>query len=198
MIINDKLFYNSYEIIGGEKIMAPSASAYHNSIMGDLYTDIKLYLRRNNCGFVFSDSIDVHLPDGSMFKPDLIVVKSENADIIDWDGTIHGVPDMVVEVLSRSTKKKDLTIKKDTYEKNGVKEYWIVDPYIKIVDVYLLRDGKYFLDGEYINYTDEEFEDLNDEQKAEAKFEITLATFPDLTINIKEIFAWGFGNVFKK
>lgn len=198
MILNDKIFYNSYEIIGGEKIMAPSASAYHNSIMGDLYTDIKIYLRRNDCGYVFTDNMDVHLPDGNMFKPDLIVVKSENAEIIDWDGTIHGVPDMVVEVLSRSTKKNDLTIKKDTYEKNGVKEYWIVDPYMKVIDVYLLRDGKYFLDGEYINYTDEEFEDLTDEQKSEAKFEITLATFPDLTINIKEIFAWGFGNVFKK
>lgn len=198
MILNEAVMYPSYEIIGGEKIMAPSASSYHNVIMGDLYTDIRIYLRRNNCGYVFTDNVDVHLPDGNMFKPDLIVVKSENADIIDWDGTIHGVPDMVVEVLSRSTKKKDLTVKKDAYELNGVKEYWIVDPYMEVIDVYLLRDGKYFLDGEYINYTDEEFEDLNDEQKAESKFEITLATFPDLTINIKEIFAWGFGNVFKK
>ena len=198
MVIDEVLMYPSYEIIGGEKIMAPSASSYHNVVMGDLYTDIRIYLRQNNCGYVFTDNVDVHFPDGSKYKPDLIVVKSENADIIDWDGTIHGVPDMVVEVLSRSTKKKDLTVKKDTYEKNGVKEYWIIDPYIKIIYVYLLRDGKYFLNGEYINYTDEEFEDLNDEQKAEAKFEITLATFPDLTINIKEIFAWGFGNVFKK
>ena len=198
MVIDEALMYPSYEIIGGEKIMAPSASSYHNTIMGDLYTDIKIYLRQNNCGYVFTDNVDVNLPDGSRFKPDLIVVKSENADIINWNGAIHGVPDMVVEVLSKSTRKKDLTVKKDSYEKNGVKEYWIVDPYMEIIDVYLLRDGKYYLDGEYANYNDDELEMLNDEQKAEAKFEITLATFPDLTINIKEIFAWGFGNAFKK
>ena len=198
MILNEALMYPSYEIIGGEKIMAPSASSYHNVVMGDLYTDIRIYLRQNNCGYVFTDNVDVYLPDGSRYKPDLVVVKSENADIINWNGAIHGVPDMVVEVLSKSTRKKALTVKKDSYEACGVKEYWIVDPYMEIVDVYLLRDGKYFLNGEYINYTDEEFEDLNDEQKAEAKFEITLATFPDLTINIKEIFAWGFGNAFKK
>ena len=198
MVIDEALMYPSYEIIGGEKIMAPSASSYHNTIMGDLYTDIKIYLRQNNCGYVFTDNVDVYLPDGSRYKPDLVVVKSENADIINWNGAIHGVPDMVVEVLSKSTRKKDLTVKKDSYEACGVKEYWIVDPYMEIVDVYLLRDGKYYLDGEYVNYNDDEFEMLNDEQKAEAKFEITLATFPDLTINIKEIFAWGFGNAFKK
>ena len=198
MILNEALMYPSYEIIGGEKIMAPSASSYHNAVMGGFYVDIVNYLRKNNCGYVFTDNVDVYLPDGSKYKPDLVVVKSENAGIINWSGGIHGVPDMVVEVLSKSTRKKDLTVKKDSYEACGVKEYWIVDPYMEIIDVYLLRDGKYYLDGEYANYTDDEFEMLNDEQKAEAKFEITLATFPDLTINIKEIFAWGFGNAFGK
>ena len=198
MVIDEALMYPSYEIIGGEKIMAPSASSYHNAVMGGFYVDIVNYLRKNNCGYVFTDNVDVYLPDGSKYKPDLVVITRENFGIIEWRGAIHGVPDMVVEVLSKSTRKKDLTVKKDSYEKNGVKEYWIVDPYMEIIDVYLLRDGKYYLDGEYANYNDDELEMLNDEQKAEAKFEITLATFPDLTINIKEIFAWGFGNAFKK
>ena len=198
MVIDEALMYPSYEIIGGEKIMAPAAPVGHSSIIFELAFIIKEYLKKNNNGLVFVDDVDVHLPDGNLFKPDLVVITRENFGIIEWRGAIHGVPDMVVEVLSKSTRKKDLTVKKDSYEKNGVKEYWIVDPYMEIIDVYLLRDGKYYLDGEYANYNDDELEMLNDEQKAEAKFEITLATFPDLTINIKEIFAWGFGNAFKK
>ena len=187
-MMNEALLYPSYEIIGGEKILAPSASSYHNEIMGDLFTDLKLYVRQNHCGFVFTDNVDVHLPDGSKYKPDLFVVKSENESIINWEGTVHGVPDMVVEIISKSSRKKDTTIKKDTYELNGVKEYWIVDPFANTVDVYLLRDGKYYLDGEYILYNEDEWETLRDEQKAETRSEITLATFPDLTIKLSDIF----------
>ena len=60
--------------------------------------------------------------------------------------------DMVVEVLSPSTRKNDFTIKKDIYEKNGVKEYWIVDQRAKTVDVYILRDGKFNFDESYHKY----------------------------------------------
>ena len=187
-MLNDALFYDSYEIIGGEKFMAPSAGAYHNNIMGGLYFVIRNYLRQHKNGNVFTDSLDVHLPDGNLFKPDLFIVKSENADIINWSGAVYGVPDMVVEVLSKSTRKNDLTIKKDIYESNGVKEYWIIDPWAKIVTVYLLRDGKFELDDEYIQYTKGEWDNLSDEERAAAKFDIKLSIFDDCTVNINDIF----------
>ena len=133
-MMNEALLYPSYEIIGGEKILAPSASSYHNRVMGGFYIDIANYVRKNHCGEVFTDNVDVHLPDGSMYKPDLFIVKSENESIINWEGTVHGVPDMVVEIISKSSRKKDTTIKKDTYELNGVKEYWIIDPFFKCAD----------------------------------------------------------------
>lgn len=189
---NDALYYKSYETIGGEKIMSPSANAYHNNIMGGIYTLISMYVRQNKLGHVFTNSVDVYLPDGNIFKPDLVVVKKENAAIINWQGGIHGVPDMVVEVLSRSTRRKDLTIKKDAYESNGVKEYWIVDPYMKSVDVYILQDGKYKLDNSYTKYTAYDWEGLNDEEKSEAKFEIKVSLFDDLVIKLDDIFSWGF------
>ena len=129
--------------------MAPAAPLEHSSVIIELATTIKLYLRRNNCGYVFPDDVDVHLPDGNFFKPDLVVVKKENSAILNRRNAIYGVPDMVVKVLSRSTKKRDLTVKKDAYEKNGVKEYWIVDPLYQSIDVYILCDGKFQLDGEY-------------------------------------------------
>ena len=110
-MLNESL-NRDYEIIGGEKFMAPSAGAYHNNVMGGLYTLISFYVRNNKFGYVFTDSLDVHLPDGNLCKPDLIVVQKENAAIINWQLGIYGVPDMVVEVLSKSTKKKDEGIKK--------------------------------------------------------------------------------------
>ena len=167
-----------YEIIEGVKfIMSPSASPYHNNVMGKLYNVISTYVYHNKCGYVFTDSLDVHLPDGNLFKPDLTVVKYENAAIINWQSGIYGVPDMVVEVLSKSTKKKDLTVKKDIYEKNGVKEYWIIDPWAKGVTVYLLRDGKF---------------ELDDEEKAAVKPEIKVSIFDDLFIKVDDIFSWGY------
>ena len=181
-----------YEIIEGVKIMAPSAGAYHNNVMGGLYTLISVYVRNNKIGYVFTDSIDVHLPDGNLFKPDLTVVKYENAAIINWQSGIYGVPDMVVEVLSKSTKKKDLTVKKDIYEKNGVKEYWIIDPWAKGVTVYLLRDGKFELDDEYFKYDADEWALLDDEEKAAVKPEIKVSIFDDLFIKVDDIFSWGY------
>ena len=181
-----------YEIIEGVKIMAPSAGAYHNNVMGGLYTLISVYVRNNKIGYVFTDSLDVHLPDGNLFKPDLTVVKYENAAIINWQSGIYGVPDMVVEVLSKSTKKKDLTVKKDIYEKNGVKEYWIIDPWAKGVTVYLLRDGKFELDDEYFKYDADEWALLDDEEKAAVKPEIKVSIFDDLFIKVDDIFSWGY------
>jgi len=191
-MLNDAIYYKSYEIIGGEKFMAPSAGSYHNYVMNGLHTILNVYVRKNKLGYVFTDSVDVHLPDGNLFKPDLVVIKKENAKIINWQGGIHGVPDMVAEVLSKSTRKNDLSVKKDAYESNGVKEYWIVDPFMKVVDVYILRDGKFELDGEYFKYTESELPLLNDEQKAIERTQIKVGIFDDLTVNVEDIFYWGY------
>ena len=190
-MLNDALYYQSYEIIGDEKIMAPAAPLEHSNFIIELATTIKIYLRRNNCGYVFPDDVDVHLPDGNVFQPDLVVITGENFGIINWESAIYGVPDMVVEVLSKSTRRKDITVKKDIYEANGVKEYWIIDPLMKAVDVYLLRDGKYFLDDEYVLYNEKEMDLLTDEEKSNIRTKIKVSIFEDCTVNLEDIFAWG-------
>ena len=118
--------------------------------------------------------------------------KKENAAIINWQGAIREVPDMVVEILSKSTHRKDLTVKKDIYESNGVKEYWIVDPCMKIVDVYVLRDGKFEFDGEYFKYSKSELDLLTDEEKAAERTDIKVGIFDDLFVKVDDIFSWGF------
>ena len=191
-IINERLLYPSYEIIGGEKFMAPAANPTHGRVIGRLYKFIDDYFDLNGKGYVFADNTDVHFPDGTLFKPDLSVVLEENSAIIDWFRGIYGVPDMVAEVLSKSTKKKDITIKKDIYEAQGVREYWIVDPWAKSVTVYLLRDGKYFLDDRYILLSEKDLEMLDDEEKADVKHEVPVTILEGLSIPLEFIFSWGY------
>ena len=181
-----------YEIIGGEKFMAAMAILTHSGIITNLLNKIFSYVVANKCGYVFPDNVDVHFPDGNLFRPDLTVITAENKKILNWKGAIRGVPDMVVEVLSRSTKNNDLTIKKDIYESNGVKEYWIVDPWVKSVTVYILRDGKFVFDNEYFKYDADEWATLDDDEKAAYKSEIKVSIFEDLYVKIDDIFSWGY------
>ena len=192
MLLNDRNFYKSYEIIGGEKIMSPAANIKHGSIVVGLITTIGVYVKNKKLGYVFPDSMDLHLPDGSLFKPDFMFISKDSGTITpkNISGTVYGVPEMVAEVLSKSTWRNDVTIKKSVYEKNGVKEYWIIDPWKNSISVYLLRDEKFELDDEYIYYDEIEWRELSDEEKAAAKSEIKLSIFEDLTVKLEDIFGW--------
>ena len=193
-MLNEALLYQDYETIGGEKIMAPAANLIHSKIIVRLLVRFENYFFQNQNGHVFADDVDVHFPDGSIYKPDLVVVSKENAGILNWHKAIFGAPDMVVEIISKSTKNRDYTIKKDTYEKFGVKEYWIIDPFIKSVTVYLLREGKYELDDEYVYISKDEYEYtlLTDEEKAEWKYEVKVSIFENLSVKLEDIFSWGY------
>ena len=191
-IFNERLMCPSYEIIGGEKIMAPADNLLHSNSIIRLVVAFENYLFQNKKGYVFADHVDVHFPDGSIYKPDLIVITEENKEIMSTNKAIYGAPDLVVEVLSTSTKKRDLTIKKDTYEKFGVKEYWIIDAFMKIIYAYILRDGKYELDFEYIDYDDDDLKEIPEDEKASARFEISPSIFPELKIKLRDIFSWSY------
>ena len=183
---------DDYEIIEGVKFMAASPFKRHGKVVGRLMFTIGTYAFINGLGSAFADNFDVHFPDGNVFRPDFVFISAENKKHIcdNPDDRFHGVPDMVVEVFSRSTMKRDLTIKKDIYERNGVREYWMIDPWRESIDVYLLRDGKYELDGHYENWRETELEDLTDEERAEVKSEIPVAVLDGFKIELKYIFGW--------
>lgn len=185
---------DDYEIIEGVKIMAPSPFKRHGKVVGRLMFSIGTYAFVNRLGSAFSDNFDVHFPDGNILRPDFIFIGAANDKIVfsNEDENFHGVPDMVAEVFSRSTMKRDIGIKKDVYERNGVKEYWMIDPWGENVQVYLLRDGKYFLDEVYQNYSDEELKNLTDEERAEVQMEIPVAVLDGFKVKIRNIFGWYF------
>ena len=181
---------NDYEIIEGVKFMSPSPFKRHGKVVGRLMFSIGTYAFINRLGAAFADNFDVNLPDGNVLRPDFIFISAANDKIVfdNEDENFYGVPDMVAEIFSRSTMKRDMTIKKEIYERNGVKEYWIINPWSESIEVYLLRDGKYFLDNVYQNYSKEELEKLTDEERAEVSTEIPVKVLDGFTIKIKNIF----------
>ncbi|HET7579560.1 MAG TPA: Uma2 family endonuclease [Bacillales bacterium] len=134
------------EALDGQIIsMSPSPTPKHQDVLRELTTEFGLFLRGKDCT-VFASPIDVCLfanPETAdndiqdWVEPDLLVVCDPKKI---GEKQIIGCPDLIVEVLSPSTAKNDRIFKFGKYEKAGVKEYWIVDPYNQSIEVYL-HDG---------------------------------------------------------
>ena len=115
-----------YDMIDGVLHVSPSPLFHHGTVAGRLFARLDEYLHKNPVGRVTLET-DVFLPDeGDVLRPDLTFVLSENDAII--RGHIHGVPDLVCEILSDRTRHRDVHQKADRYLNNGVREYWLVDP----------------------------------------------------------------------
>lgn len=175
-------YIKTEKINGVEYDMSP-ANTKHINIQNNLIAILRQYLKGKRCK-AFSE-IGVQFDDDNYFIPDVTVV-CDRSKITDQG--IKGTPDFVVEVLSFSTHRKDITIKKQIYEKFGVKEYWIIRPKDETIEVYILRNGKYELDGVYHNATEEDMKYLSDGEKAEINLSLKLSLYDDLEIQVKDIF----------
>jgi len=131
-----------YEIVEGELYVTPPPSVEHQRISRNLEFLLLTFLRRSSKGEVLYAPIGVRLSDEDVLEPDLVVILREHADRIGAQ-VIEGVPDLVVEILSPGTARRDLGPKRDKYREAGVPEYWIVDPASATVEVQALRDGAY-------------------------------------------------------
>lgn len=170
-------FEERVELIKGfiYKMSAPSPT--HQSISIYFTGTFFNFFRRKACR-VFAASFDVRLPDSkkqtddklvyTVVQPDLCVIC--DPEKIDDRGCI-GAPDLVVEILSSGNTIKEMGIKFDLYEENGVKEYWLVEPDDKAILVYVLRDGKYV---GLKPFTEED--------------EMSSPLFPELRFAVKEVF----------
>ena len=173
------------ELVAGEIVaMSPSPGWNHITIAGNIYRIFGNFLKGKPCKAI-PDGLDLHLDEDNIFIPDMMVVCDPSK--IRPRG-VYGGPDLVVEVLSPSTGKKDRWQKKNAYESNGIPEYWIVDPKAKSIEAYLLSDGKYILDGMYSYRTDEEIQDLTDDDQAAVATEMKCHLYDDLTIPLADIF----------
>jgi Uma2 family endonuclease len=161
-----------HELIEGDHCMSPSPKTTHQDTSGNLFNCIKEFLKRTHLGRVFAAPYDVVFSDVDVVEPDLVYVSAARSAIITEDN-IQGAPDLVVEILSPSSRKTDEIIKRKLYERYGVAEYWIVDPELETVKVYRFVEGRYARVAELARETG-----------------ATLASpqFPGLTIPLDEIF----------
>ncbi|MDX1960991.1 MAG: Uma2 family endonuclease [Leptospiraceae bacterium] len=161
---------SKFQLIGGEIIEMTSPNLYHQEILLNLCIQFKNYLQKNKSGKLFIAPLDVYLSETEVYQPDLFVLLKENFSKMQ-ETKIEGAPDLVVEVLSPSTAYYDMKHKKSVYEKFGVKEYWIVDPMQKTLEIYFNQDSKFQLQTE-----------LTQTQIAKS------ILLPELEINLNEVF----------
>ncbi len=136
--------YN-YELIDGVVMMSPSPSPQHQRIAMEIAFQLKLYLRDHPVGEVLPE-IDVHLGQGPtggdlVYKPEVVFLLAER--LPQMREKISGAPDLVVEVVSRGSRRFDSETKKNDYERFGVLEYWLIDPERQAMTFYRLKEGRF-------------------------------------------------------
>jgi Uma2 family endonuclease len=132
------------ELIDGVIYMSPSPIFNHQSTLQKIFRRLAEKISDKGLGEVVVAPFDVYLDEKrNAVQPDIIVVLKENYSILDREGKIHGVPDMLFEILSDGNKTHDTVRKKKLYEKFGVKEYWTIDPETQEATGYILNKGKY-------------------------------------------------------
>jgi Uma2 family endonuclease len=131
-----------HEIIDGEHYVTPSPNRRHQQLVGRLHLTIAAYLdSRRGAGEIYLAPFDVVLSRYDVVEPDLLFVASDQADIL-TEKNVQGPPALVIEVLSRSTRKRDTQSKRRLFERTGVREYWLVDPELDVVQVFRQSDGR--------------------------------------------------------
>ncbi len=163
------------ELIKGKLfLMSPGPSSTHQRLSYRLGGAFYNYLQEKKCE-AFAAPFDVRLfPSGSdqeittVIQPDFCIVCDPSK--IDPKGCL-GAPDLVIEILSPSTFRKDLNEKYELYEEAGVLEYWVVRPEEKSIHVYLLKEGKFHQEGVFFE-----------------KDQLPVSIFPDLSIDLGKVF----------
>ncbi len=151
--------------------MAPSPSIPHQDIAGRLYRVMGNFLDAHPVGLVFIAPADVHLSDLNVYQPDVFFIRQENRGIIEEHG-IEGAPDLVVEILSKTTEKYDLGLKRSIYARTGVEEMWVIDPAKRTLALYRLAENADVPAATY-----------------RAKQRFSSALLPGLTIELPALFA---------
>jgi Uma2 family endonuclease len=138
--------YPRFEIIYGEAIEMSSPTEVHQRISGELFFQLKLFLRGKEPRIYYAP-FDVRLnhktADNIIVQPDIIVVNDPSK--IENGKSCMGAPDLVVEILSDSTQSHDKVRKFNIYMEAGVREYWIIHPSTQIVEVNILENEKYHI-----------------------------------------------------
>lgn len=131
-----------YELIDGVIVVSPAPNRAHQDVSKRLLQLVLPFETVYNLGWVYYAPFEVRLLPGTVVQPDLLFVSQARASVL-RPTHVEGAPDLVVEVLSPSTRRRDLGDKLAVYEAAGVREYWLADPPQHRFFAYTLHNGRF-------------------------------------------------------
>ena len=133
---------NRYELIDGELYVTAAPVPDHQDVLSAIYRLLFAAAESRRLGKVYFAPVEVRLPNGDFLQPDLVYLRRDNLRLRQPDAIV-GVPDLVVEVLSPSTRSTDLGKKPRRFEAAGVPEYWVAEASRPGLRIFVLLDGTY-------------------------------------------------------
>jgi Uma2 family endonuclease len=133
-----------YEVIRGILYVTATPTQVHQYVLGELFFMVRGFVRKHRLGLVLFAPFDIRLPDriADPVEPDLMFFRKGNEPRGEEDSYFQGVPDLVAEVLSPSTRRRDQKVKFEAYRDAGIPEYWVIDPRMRTVVVYVLGEDR--------------------------------------------------------
>jgi Uma2 family endonuclease len=164
-----------HEIIDGVHYVTPSPVLRHQQLMGRLYLAIGNFLEEHpEVGQAFLSPLDTVFSPWDVVEPDLVFVAADQLEIL-TEPNIQGAPALVVEILSPSTRRRDLGIKRLLFDRGGVREYWVVDPKANELTVYRRSSDGGLAETEQLS--------------ASADETLTTPLLPGFTLSLAKLFA---------
>ena len=176
----NKLTYEDYlktsdderwELLDGELLMVPGPNTAHQTVTGNIFLHLSLFVREKGLGRVFVAPFDVILSTHNVVQPDVLFIPNNQRSIL-TDANVKGSPALVIEVTSPSTGARDRAVKRNIYANHGVGEYWLADPDTSTVSV-MVSEG-------------EEFQEVGVYGPGDI---LTSPALPGLALEVREIFA---------
>ena len=161
-----------HEILDGEHFVSPAPRPRHQIALANLNFNLMSFVSEKRLGRVLFAPLDFVFDKHNVAQPDLVFISNERSGLI-GDAYISGAPELVIEILSPSTRRTDELIKRSIYERFGALEYWLVDPDRRTVQVFR-RAGSVFGSGEIFS--------------SEAGESLATPLLPGLTIQVSAIF----------
>lgn len=138
--LGDPAHGERYEILDGELVVSPAPSLWHQEVLKRLFLRFHEELEAKRLARVYFAPLDVILSPTRVVEPDLLVVRAERQHILANRG-VTAAPDLVVEIVSPSNSQYDRVRKRRFYAGNAIREYWLVDPEDRTIEVLALIDG---------------------------------------------------------
>ena len=135
-----------YELLNGLLVRKSSPTIQHQRIVRKITRAIENFLEEQPVGEVFFAPLDVVLNEDNSTQPDVLFISEHKKSILsEEEQVVIGVPDILIEILSPGSIKRDKIDKRAIYEKAGVPEFWIVDPFSQTIEILQLVKNKYDL-----------------------------------------------------